>query len=383
MVKTVNAFKSVGTAVHDVYSGFSSLISKISGSQGTVDAQAGETQALADAEQEQAAAAQEAADAQGELDVAMDASGIGEFMIAIVALGVVIALVVTHWKDFERWGEEAFHVVEHGAEDAFNWVKGHWPLLLAILLGPIALAAYEIVTHWHDIEHGAEEAFDDVEHYAEVAFNWVKGHWPLLLAILTGPIGLATLFIVDHWHQISDGAADAIHDVESWFGRLPGMILSWVSGFGHLLWSAGQDLLHGLIGGIESIVGDVIHTVENVGSSVLHGIEGALGIGSPSKEMYARGAFAVQGLVLGMTDGIPLVIGASHQLAAATLAGYSGGAVRPAAGAAGAAGSSGNIIIHQHFDKMIAGNANEIAKETVTMLRSYKRRNGGVALGIG
>ncbi len=56
--------------------------------------------------------------------------------------------------------------------------------------------------------------------FADVIY-WVKSHWPLLLAILTGPIGLATLFIVDHWRKILDGAKDMIHDVTSLRCRAP------------------------------------------------------------------------------------------------------------------------------------------------------------------
>jgi TP901 family phage tail tape measure protein len=377
-VKAVNAFKSVKSAVTDVYNGFSSLVSKITGSQGALDAQAGETQALAAAEQEQAAAAQEAADAQTELDVAEDANPVGGIMIAIAGLVAIIALVVTHWKDFERWGKEAFHAVAEAAEDAFGWVKSHWQLILAILTGPIGLAVLFIKDHWKDIEHGAEDAFHVVEHAVDTAIGWIKGHWPLLLAILTGPIGLAVYEIKEHWQQIVTGAETAIHDVGSWFGRFPGMILSWVSGFGHLLYQAGSDLLHGLEHGIEDAVGDVLGAVEGVGKTILGGLKDVLGIFSPSTEGRAIGRYFTQGVALGITDELSMATAASQRVAAATIGGFGSGAIRPGGASAGGAAGGGNTTINLTVHGFV-GNESQIATEITRVLNVHARRNGNIS----
>ena len=270
-VKAVSAFKAISGAVSDVTSGISSLIGKFTTSGAAAEAQAAKTEALTVAQEAQTVATEEGAVAQEGLDVAMDANPIGLIVLGIAALIGVIILVVTHLKDFEKWGKEAFHVAEEAAESAFNWVKDHWPLILAIL---------------------------------------------------TGPIGLAVLAIKDHWKEIVTGAEDAIHNVEHWFEELPGFILHLVVGYNLLLYHAGVALLEGLIHGIEDTVGEVVGEAENVGSSILHGIEGALGIGSPSREARLRAQFVGQGLALGLIDSIPVVTGASHQLAAATLAGY-------------------------------------------------------------
>jgi TP901 family phage tail tape measure protein len=270
IVKTVSGFKSLTGALGDIWTGIGKLIPALGA---------------------QTVATEAATVAQTEADVAMDANPIGLVVLAIAALIAVIVLVVTHWKLFKQYAVDAFHFVVSAGEEAFGWVKSHWPLILAIL---------------------------------------------------TGPIGIAVLIIKSHWNQIVSGAATAIHDVGSWFLRLPGMVLGWVGSFGRLLWNAGASLLHGLIGGIESEVGNVVGIVTNVGSSVLHGIEGALGIGSPSTKMRTRGQFAGQGLALGLTDSVSMVGAASRQLAAATLGGYTGGS---AAGGGAAPGGGGTQVV--------------------------------------
>lgn len=48
----------------------------------------------------------------------------------------------------------------------------------------------------------AVKVFDTVKGAIMGAFNWVKANWPLLLAIITGPFGLATLFIIKNFDKI-------------------------------------------------------------------------------------------------------------------------------------------------------------------------------------
>ncbi|WP_405559449.1 hypothetical protein OHV08_38510 [Streptomyces canus] len=42
--------------------------------------------------------------------------------------------------------------------------------------------------------------------------NWLKANWPLLVAILTGPVGIAVLAIVKHWDRIKE----AVGTVRDW-----------------------------------------------------------------------------------------------------------------------------------------------------------------------
>jgi TP901 family phage tail tape measure protein len=303
-VKAVSAFNAVKSAVSDVGQGMTWLGTKLG--------------ILAGEQEAETAATEAATVAQGELAAAEDATGIGELIVGLVLLAAVIYEVVKHWKMFEDAGKDAFRFVEHAAEDAFHWVEHNWPLILGILLGPIALASALIYMHWRGIVTGAE---------------------------------------------------DAIHDIGSWFGRLPGMVLSWVSSFGHLLWSAGADLLHGLIGGIESEVGDVVSETEHVGDSILHGIEGALGIGSPSKFTFVHGQMLGEGLRLGMTSSIPMLEEASRRMGMAALSGLH----TPQLGGYGGAGGPQQIQVILSLPK--TGNA--YIDSLFEQLRVEVRHRGG------
>lgn len=70
---------------------------------------------------------------------------------AIVALG--IAVVIAYHK-FE-WFRNAVNNVWNALRVTWSWVKSNWPLLLAILVGPFGLAVQQIAKHWDAIKRGA------------------------------------------------------------------------------------------------------------------------------------------------------------------------------------------------------------------------------------
>lgn len=62
----------------------------------------------------------------------------------------------------------------------------------------------------------------------------------------------------------------------------------------------GKDLLGGFINGIKSKITDAANAARDVGKKALNAIKEFLGIHSPSKEMFAVGVFADEGLINGM-----------------------------------------------------------------------------------
>src|SRR5215831_15061009 len=99
-----------------------------------------------------------------------------------ITVGVALVFVMLYQK---------VKVFRDAVNAVWTWIKAHWPLLLSILLGPIATAVILIIKHWNFVK-------------AVVAsvFNWIKTHWPLLASILGGPFAAAAIQIIKHWHDI-------------------------------------------------------------------------------------------------------------------------------------------------------------------------------------
>jgi len=93
-------------------------------------------------------------------------------------------------------------------------------------------------------------------------FNWIKGNWPLLLAILTGPIGTAVILIVKNFDKIKSAAsaaasfvANRFRDLINFFKRLPGAILGAIGDLGSKI----ADKLNpgGVIGKATGLLGKI------------------------------------------------------------------------------------------------------------------------------
>ena len=298
--------KLVGV-LSDAKAGFSSLL-------GVLGKLPAAFTALRDSEMLQAVASRLAAAGQWLLNVAMDANPIGLIIIAIAALVAAFIYLWTHFKGFRDFWKDAWH---------------------------------DIASVFDTVRHAIAEGFDFITHAAAEAFDWVKSHWPLILGILTGPIGLAVVFIVQHWRQIVAGAVAMVGDVTSWFRSLPGRILSAVGDLGHLLWNAGVRIVEGLINGIESKVGDLAasaeHMIASLGGKVLH----LLGIGSPSKVAHWWGQMVAQGLADGIASSSHLPGAAAARMAANVTAGLGrpGAAGASSAAAGSGAGGGGQIVL--------------------------------------
>ena len=52
--------------------------------------------------------------------------------------------------------------------------------------------------------------FDTIKGAILTVWEWIKEKWPLLLAILTGPIGLAVLAITSNWDKLKEAADRAL-----------------------------------------------------------------------------------------------------------------------------------------------------------------------------
>jgi acid phosphatase family membrane protein YuiD len=134
---------------------------------------------------------------------------------------------------------------------AFNVVMSLNPIGV-IIIALVALAAglvyaYKKSETFRNVVNGVFNAVKDVAGkvfgavvgFVKGAIDWVKKNWPLLLGVLTGPIGLAVVLIAQHWQAIKDGARTAIAFVVDKFLFLVQSLINgaatafgWVPGLG-------------------------------------------------------------------------------------------------------------------------------------------------------
>jgi phage-related protein len=124
---------------------------------------------------------------------------------------------------------------------------------ITLLVGLFVLAYQRSATFRAIVQgalRGVQVAIGWVVDAARAVFNWVKANWPLLLAVLTGPIGLAVLFITRHWDQIKAGVAAAKdfivgtwNAVMGFIGGLPGRLTS----IANQMWEGFKSAVRGAV----------------------------------------------------------------------------------------------------------------------------------------
>lgn len=266
---------------------------------------------------------------------ASDATGIwGTF-------GGKIGDAITAIKNWSIWSKLAAAATRiwTGIQAAFDVVMDANPIVLVVLAIAALIAAVVLAyKHFAGFRDLVKKVFHDVTAAVSDAVNWIKGHWPLLLEILTGPIGLATVFIVQHWHQILSGAQSVVSNVISFFQALPGRILSALGDLGSMLWNAGVNAIEGLLNGMASMVGSAISTVSGWGHDIINALGAPFGIhfSEPSEatKMIAAGKRIPQGLAQGMGSSLGPLRQAANRVSGAAMPGGTGGGYAAAGGRA-------------------------------------------------
>jgi hypothetical protein len=106
------------------------------------------------------------------LNAALLANPIVLIIAGIAALIAIIVVVIAHfvgWKAVvtDTWAaiDVAFHAILNVVSSVIGWIEANWPLLLGILTGPIGLAVEQIVTRWSAITS-----------MFQTVINWVNVH---------------------------------------------------------------------------------------------------------------------------------------------------------------------------------------------------------------
>jgi phage-related protein len=173
------------------------------------------------------------------------------------------------------------------AMDALPWVA----LAAAVIAVAVLIIKYhkQIWAFVQKVWHGVLAVIQDV-------WTWVKRNWPLLLSILTGPIGAAVIYIIRHWSSLLSGIKSAWNAVIGWFAAIPGRILHAAGNLGRTLYNKGRSVIQGLWDGMLSLFKSVASWFGSLPGKFLH----LLGIASPPPWAIQAGRHIMGGLLGGM-----------------------------------------------------------------------------------
>lgn len=239
--------------------------------------------------------------------LAMSLSPFGLIVLAIIALVVAFVLLWKNSETFRRIVIGVFNAVRTAITTAvsfiIDFVRNHWQLLLAIMLGPFGIILGLIIKNFGAIKDFIVGAVNGI-------LSFIGDHWHLIITIMTGPLGFMVGLIIKNFGAIRSFIGNVLKFIGGLFvkfwsnsiatfnrisrvvtiianifnsvnravgsrlqalvnavARIPGMIFRIFSGAGNWLWNAGRNIMSGLINGIASMFGrlrDWLSSVTNL-----------------------------------------------------------------------------------------------------------------------
>src|SRR4029077_17451193 len=92
--------------------------------------------------------------------------------VALLVAGAVI--LYKNWDTVTAVLEAGFARIKAAAADVFGWLQSNWPLILGILTGPVGAAVAVIITHWSTIKSVTNAAWSAIKSATASAWNAVQ-----------------------------------------------------------------------------------------------------------------------------------------------------------------------------------------------------------------
>ena len=188
-------------------------------------------------------------------------------------------------------------------------VPGLVALVMSVIGGPIPIIMAVI---------GAVVAFvatnEDARKAIVRAFNAIRSGIVNALGAVKRTVQSVMSFVQTTFTNAMDAAKKAVSDgiktISTTFTNLQTTVTNALSGASSWLVSAGEDIINGLISGINNAKQWVQDTISRVCSDAVGALKSFFGIASPSKLMAEMGEYMMAGLANGIEDGATTAVGA-------------------------------------------------------------------------
>jgi len=137
------------------------------------------------------------------------------YALLAVKIGQQFSWVTDAWKGIVKFAAAAEGATV--AETIAAAATRAWGLAMAALpwvaLAAAVVAVAVLIIKYHtQIWHFMIQVWNDILGAISRVWGWIQKNWPLLVGIMTGPVGLAVVWIIKHWTTMTTGIA-ALFDI--------------------------------------------------------------------------------------------------------------------------------------------------------------------------
>lgn len=180
---------------------------------------------------------------------------IGALLIGIAVLiwkfrDEIIEALVGAWEWIKDKVGAVFDWFRNAISSVIDWVKENWTLILAIITGPIGLAIRWIIKNWDQLRETFTRIVNRIVDFVRNAFNNLRDT------------------VVNAISSLRQNAIDRMTALVDWVRRLPRMILDALGNVGRLLLDAGKNIIQGLWDGMRQIWDNLTGWVGGLGDRI-------------------------------------------------------------------------------------------------------------------
>lgn len=163
-------------------------------------------------------------------------------LIPIALVGAAVAGLALAWR---QWGDDISQTVvglwegvktafSNAANNIMDFLRQWGPLILAVITGPIGLIVYGVTKHWDDIKAKTVEIWDSIKEFIGNAFSWLYDHnyyFKNLVDAITG-----------FWNSLKETTERVWNEITGWLDR------TWntISGTAAAIWNGIASKLSGV-----------------------------------------------------------------------------------------------------------------------------------------
>jgi Flp pilus assembly pilin Flp len=185
---------------------------------------------------------------------------------AVIAIGV---LLYKNWDTIAQVAGQVWGAIQDGIDAVIGWIKANWPLLIGILTGPIGIAVALIATHWDTVVKGVKSAWDTIKSTLTSALNAITGAitttWTGIKSAITAAVNAVDKVVRDVWNALvtfftglGDKIGTAFNAVKTWLSK-PG---EWASSAK----DAAEKAFNLLVTFVSNLGGRVANAIDDVGT---------------------------------------------------------------------------------------------------------------------
>jgi len=140
-------------------------------------------------------------------------------------------------------------------------------LAIGLLIAGFALLYNKSET----FRNAVDKLFEGIKNVIGNVIDWLKTNWPLVLAILTGPLGLAVLAIVKNW----DNIVAFVKGIPGKLAEVGSAIWSWLGKNLSAAWTEIQTRFGQIVDFVKSIPGKIGNGLGNIWEGLTSGLKNA------------------------------------------------------------------------------------------------------------